>query len=283
MQNGFAYQTETGVYFEVRKFPAFGQLSGLTSEELGLRRIELCSSKKTPEDFSLWRRHDSGLRWDSPWGYGRPGWHVEDTAISMTHFGNSYDVHGGASELVFPHHEAEIAQAEALTGKAPFVRFWLHTGLLTVRGRKMSKSLGNVIQIREALQKYTASELRYYFASFHYREQVRVSDSALKRASSQLKRIQKNLNIFQNLRPTARTRGDAKVATLVQRAEAKFRRYMDHDFNSPRALEVLANLSEDLSRLGNTRLTESSKKSASGIFQRMADVLGILSVSERSN
>lgn len=280
MENGVAYQTETGVYFEVKKFPGFGQLSGLSSEELGLRRIELCSSKKSPEDFSLWRRHDTGLRWDSPWGYGRPGWHVEDTAISMTHFGNSYDIHGGASELIFPHHEAEIAQAEALTGKAPFVRFWLHSGLLTMKGRKMSKSLGNVIQIREALQKYTSTELRYYFASFHYREQVKISEFALKRASSRLKRIRNNINIFENLRPTAATGEAVKLATLLHRAETKFRKCMSDDFNSPKALEVLSDLSEDLSKVGNSRLREGSKESAQAAFRRMSDVFGILSLSD---
>ena len=283
MENGIAYQTETGVYFEVKKSPRFGQLSGLSSEELGLRRIELCSSKKAPEDFSLWRRHDTGLRWNSPWGYGRAGWHVEDTAISMAHFGKSYEMHGGASELVFPHHEAEIAQAEALTGKAPFVRFWLHTGLLTMKGRKMSKSLGNAIQIREALRNYTAAELRFYFASFHYRNQVKISDSALKRASSRLKHIERNFNIFQNLRPTAGVGGEAKLAALVQRAVSQFRKYMDDDFDSPRALEVLENLSERLSRLANARLNGLSKKSAERVFQRMLDVLGILSLSERPN
>ncbi len=276
MQNGIAYQTETGVYFEVQKFPGFGQLSGLSSDELGLRRIELCSSKKAPEDFSLWRRHDTGLRWDSPWGYGRPGWHVEDTAISMTHFGNSYDIHGGASELIFPHHEAEIAQAEALTGKAPFVKYWLHTGLLTMKGRKMSKSLGNVIQIREALRKYTAPEIRYYFAAFHYKDEVTVSESALKRASGRLKRIHKNFRIFHNLQSTRGAGTNRKLVALLQKAETSFRKCMDDDFNSPRAVEILGNLSEDLSKFGNVNLTESSKRSAEEGFLKMSDVFGIL-------
>ena len=132
-------------------------------------------------------------------GDGRPGWHVEDTAISMANFGETYDMHGGASELIFPHHEAEIAQAEALTGRVPFVRFWLHTGLLTIKGRKMSKSLGNVIRIRDALKSYTAADLRYYFASFHYREQVNISDAALKQASRRLKANTRELQRFPKL------------------------------------------------------------------------------------
>lgn len=277
IDKGVGYQTETGVYFEVKKFPKFGRLSGQSKEELGLRRLELCSSKRNPEDFSVWRRHDTGLRWNSPWGDGRPGWHVEDTAISMAHFGDTYDMHGGASELIFPHHEAEIAQAEALTGKAPFVRFWLHAGLLTTKGRKMSKSLGNMIRIRDALNEYTAAELRYYFASFHYREQVRISDSAFKRASSRLKYIQNNFNAFQSLQWTTGASKGRKLFVLIQRAESEFRKHMDNDFDTPKALAVLMNLSEKLSRLGKRTLDQRSKESAERAFRGMAGIFGILS------
>jgi cysteinyl-tRNA synthetase len=277
IDRGVAYQTETGVYFEVKKFLRFGQLSGQSNEELGLRRLELCSSKTSPEDFSLWRRHDTGLRWNSPWGDGRPGWHVEDTAISITHFGDTYDMHGGASELIFPHHEAEIAQAEALTGKVPFVRFWLHTGLLTMKGRKMSKSLGNAISVRDVLKEYTAAELRYYFASFHYRNEVNISDAALKRASNRLKYMQKKFNAFQNLQPAVGPRKKTKLPALVQSAESEFRKHMDNDFDTPKALTVLARFSEKLSRLSRARLDQPSKESAEGAFRAMANVFGILS------
>ncbi|HUK29326.1 MAG TPA: cysteine--tRNA ligase, partial [Candidatus Acidoferrales bacterium] len=196
IDKGVAYESETGVYFEVSKFPNFGQLSGQSHEELGLRRLELCSSKRKPEDFSLWRKYSEGLAWDSPWGRGRPGWHIEDTAISMAILGDTYDVHGGASELIFPHHEAEIAQAEALTGKMPFVRCWLHTGLLNVDGRKMSKSLGNVVRIRDALRESTAAELRYYFATFHYREPMVFSKDKLTKAKQKLQLLRTSLSQF---------------------------------------------------------------------------------------
>jgi cysteinyl-tRNA synthetase len=277
ISRGVAYQTETGVYFEVNKFPNFGQLSGLRKEELGLRRLELCSSKLNTEDFSLWRRHDSGLRWNSPWGDGRPGWHVEDTAISITHFGETYDMHGGASELIFPHHEAEIAQAEALTGKSPFVKFWLHTGLLTTKGRKMSKSLGNVIRLRDALAEYTAAELRYYFASSHYREQVNISDSSLKRASNRLKYIQRNFNEFLNVESRTGVGKKTNLPVLIHRAEVEFRKHMDNDFDTPEALAVLTKLSEKLSRREKWKLDHRSKASAERAFRSMADVFGILS------
>jgi len=275
---GVAYETETGVYFEVRKFPKFGQLSGQIQEELGLRRLELCSSKKNPEDFSLWRKHDSGLRWDSPWGQGRPGWHVEDTAISMTRFGETYDLHGGASELVFPHHEAEIAQAEALSGKTPFVRFWLHTGLLSIKGRKMSKSLGNMIRIRDTLREYAPADLRYYFASIHYRDTVSISDLALKRARNHLKALQKNYNSFHFLQPGTGA-SKAERMNFLRRAESEFTRHMDDDFNTARALRVLTDLARKLSLLARTGrgIDQKSKDEIDQRFRRMADVFGILS------
>lgn len=276
ISKGVAYETETGVYFEVGKFPAFGQLSGQTREELGLRRLELCSSKRNVEDFSLWRKHDSGLRWDSPWGQGRPGWHVEDTAISMTRLGETYDLHGGASELIFPHHEAEIAQAEALTGKSPFVKFWLHTGLLSVKGRKMSKSLGNVIRIRDALRYYSASDLRYYFASFHYRKPVVLSDSALKLASSQLAKILTHFDNFLAREPISRSDG-RKVARLAHTSERQFTHFMNDDFNTPMALKVLGKLAEAMDGLSRKGVVnERTKVEVQERFRRMANVFGIL-------
>jgi cysteinyl-tRNA synthetase len=279
VDKGAAYETETGVYFEVRKFPNFGKLSGLTHEELGLRRLELCSSKRNPEDFSLWRKHESGLRWDSPWGFGRPGWHVEDTAISMKNFGETYDMHGGASELVFPHHEAEIAQAESLTGKAPFVRFWLHTGLLSIKGRKMSKSLGNVIRIRDALKQYAPADLRYYFASVHYRDSVSISELAIKRAHSQRSALQKDFTKFLAIPTLARSRKVAKLEGLLRGAEREFMRRMDDDFDTKGALRVLKRLAGQLGKLSKTltRIDQGSKKDAERRFRRMATVFGVLS------
>jgi cysteinyl-tRNA synthetase len=281
IDKGVAYETETGVYFEVKKFLKFGQLSGLSAEELGLRRLELCSSKHNVEDFSLWRKHDkAGFGWDSPWGHGRPGWHLEDTAISMTNFGETYDIHGGASELMFPHHEAEIAQAEALSGKAPFVRFWLHTGLLSVRGRKMSKSLGNVIRIRDALKDYTAQELRYYFASHHYRQPVVISDAGLRLASHNLSALNGNFNAFVDSNASnGSIKNGKKLIALTERTKAEFRRCMDDDFNTPRALRALMDLSRRLRGFTRPWLVadRQSKQDAENAFRKMAGVFGILS------
>ena len=275
IDKGAAYETETGVYFEVDKFPRFGQLSGQSREELGLRRLELCSSKRHPEDFSLWRKYEKGLAWDSPWGRGRPGWHIEDTAISMAQFGDTYDVHGGASELIFPHHEAEIAQAEALTGKVPFVRYWIHTGLLNVDGRKMSKSLGNMIRIRDALREYSAAELRFYFASVHYKEPMIFSKNGLTKAIRRLHSLRKNFNSFLDAQPATDSR-ERKVSAKLSRYESALRRHMNNDFYTPGAIDVLQEFAEDLAK-SSSALGQETKVRLETIFRSMAGVLGILS------
>jgi len=277
IERGVAYETNTGVYFEVNKFPRFGNLSGLNREELSLRRLELCSSKKNPEDFSIWRKNDSAPGWNSPWGYGRPGWHVEDTAISMSILGDTYDIHGGASELIFPHHDAEIAQAEALTGKYPFVRFWLHTGLLNLEGRKMSKSLGNVIRIRDALKKYSAEDLRFYFASYHYRAPIVLSELHLKNAIAKRRMITKKFTTFSNLNAVDGS-NNVKLLKIVKNAEVVFRKHLDNDFDTPGALTVIAKFGEDLSRFTKRRekVNLESKRMAQNVFQNMTNVLGIM-------
>jgi len=270
---GVAYETETGVYFEVEKFPKFGELSGQSHDELGLRRLELCSSKRKPEDFSLWRKYEKGLGWDSPWGYGRPGWHIEDTAIAMACFGETYDMHGGASELIFPHHEAEIAQAEALTGKSPFVRYWLHTGLLSVEGRKMSKSLGNVVSIHSAIKEYGVPTLRFYFASFHYRQPMVLSASGLRKATGELAAMNKALQAFMTAKPTSSPKHERTLKVILERSESVFKRNMDNDFDTPKALGVLKALARNLSSL---RVNQEARLTAEAAFHRMAYVFGIL-------
>ena len=275
IDKGVAYESETGVYFEVNKFPRFGKLSGQTHEELGLRRLELCSSKREPEDFSLWRKYAEGLAWDSPWGRGRPGWHIEDTAISMALLGDTYDLHGGAIELIFPHHEAEIAQAEALTGKSPFVRYWMHTGLLNVDGRKMSKSLGNVIRIRDALRAHSASELRFYFASFHYREPMIFSKEKLDKAKIKLDNLRASYGRFLATGPMTSSAGTTHAAALVNKFETEFRRQMNNDFYAPGALEVLRTYAKQLEKTAR-KMDEGGKAAAETAFRRMADVIGIL-------
>jgi cysteinyl-tRNA synthetase len=171
VDRGFAYPSEGSVYYDVAKFPAYGKLSGqrVEAQRTGTR-IEVDASKRSPEDFVLWKAATPGEpSWESPWGPGRPGWHIEDTAITVRLLGARYDLHGGGVELKFPHHEAEIAQAEAATGEAPLVRFWMHVGLLNMKGEKMSKSLGNVVGLAEVLDEFGPEVLRFYYLNAHYR------------------------------------------------------------------------------------------------------------------
>jgi cysteinyl-tRNA synthetase len=171
VDRGFAYAANGSVYYDVGRFPAYGKLSGQRVEALQPgARVAVEAGKRSPEDFVLWKASKPGEpTWDSPWGPGRPGWHIEDTAITVRLHGPRYDLHGGGMDLKFPHHEAEIAQAEAATGEAPLVNYWMHVGLVTMKGEKMSKSLGNVYGLDEALRTHGPEVLRFYYLNAHYR------------------------------------------------------------------------------------------------------------------
>ena len=191
LKKGFAYRTKSGVYFEVKKFGGYGKLSRQNLEETRRGwRIEPDPEKKDRLDFALWKNRQAGeLAWPSPWGAGRPGWHIEDTAIAEKFFGPQYDIHGGAVDLKFPHHESEIAQAEAASGKKPFVKIWMHTGFLLAGGEKMSKSSGNFITIRDFLKNRDAAALRLLIASRHYRSPLDYEESLAENAENSLRTI----------------------------------------------------------------------------------------------
>jgi cysteinyl-tRNA synthetase len=183
-----AYVTETGVYFNVDTFERNGELSGQEQSKRMSRITD--ASKHNPLDFALWKIGEYGeYTWDSPWGRGRPGWHIEDTAISEKYFGQQYDIHGGGLDLIFPHHEAEIAQMESLEGKHPMVKYWMHTGFLTVKGEKMSKSLGNFVTIRDALKTWNKDVLRYFILLSHYRSPLQATDEGIANAAKALEHI----------------------------------------------------------------------------------------------
>jgi cysteinyl-tRNA synthetase len=221
-----AYVTETGVYFNLDTFDRNGELSG---QERAKRVSRLAdASKHNPHDFALWKTGEYGeYTWDSPWGRGRPGWHIEDTAISEKYFGQQYDMHGGGLDLIFPHHEAEIAQMESLEGKNPMVKYWLHTGFLTVKGEKMSKSLGNFITIRDALKTWNRDVLRYFILLSHYRSPLQATDEGMANAAKALEHI----------------RAVAKKDNGVNEAGRKaFIDAMEADLNTPNALAAIQGL-----------------------------------------
>jgi len=249
VDKGFAYESEGDVYFEVDRFEGYGKLSGRALDEqqhtpgLGAE----AERKRGPWDFALWKAAKPGEpSWESQWGPGRPGWHIECSTMSMKYLGEGFDIHGGGLDLVFPHHENEIAQAEACSGKQ-FVRYWMHSGMLNIDLEKMSKSLGNIKALREVLEEYDAQTIRMLMLGTHYRSPLNFSDESLNDARASLERIKNcRFNVEDTVRRTAswqggmiRTEAETMLVHFLNDAEAEFRGHMDDDFNSAAALGVL--------------------------------------------
>lgn len=270
IEKGFAYESNGSVYFEVGKFSDFGKLSGQVLDELQAgARVEVDENKRNPEDFALWKAYKEGEPfWESPWGKGRPGWHIEDTAISMSFFGDQYDIHGGGPELIFPHHDSEIAQAEAVSGKVPFVKYWLHTGLLNVEGEKMAKSLGNFWTIKDALAEYPAEVLRYFLIYAHYRSPIDYTREQLEDSKKSYQRLLDTYNLIRNEskrarqtlsnggEPSAGSGGsghelsdlDTEFDSIRQEIFDSFIKAMDDDFNTREAIAVLFKLVTEVNK-----------------------------------
>ena len=226
VKKGYAYKISDGYYFNLKKFSDYGKLSGRTTlgEEDAVSRIDENSEKKNKGDFCLWKFSKADEpSWDTKLGKGRPGWHIEDTAITEHFFGSQYDIHGGAKDLIFPHHEAEIAQMESISGKKPLVRYWLHTGFLNVKGQKMSKSLENFFTIRDILKKYSANALRFLFIQTHYRSAIDFSENSLESAKNSLER----LNDFMMKLKTGK---DNLPDSYLKKVKENFIKAMDDDF-----------------------------------------------------
>ena len=267
VENGYAYLADGVVYFDTSKYPYYGKLSHQSKRELSLRPLELTPNKKNLLDFALWRPVilEEG-KWDSPWGRGSPGWHIEDTAVTLTNFGPQYDIHGGAYELVYPHHEAELAQGESLTGIRPLVRYWVHTGLVNLSGRKMSKSAGNTLLVRELLREYSADELRYYLLSWHYRDDMEFSLPRLKSASRAYSRAVAKAGMLRKSAAETTSRvGPSQDA--VRKRLSTFYSAMDDDVDTPRAIRWV----ED-ELIGGSSSDEARDYSA---LRVVSDVLGV--------
>src|SRR5438874_885871 len=240
LAGGYAYVVDGDVYFEVRRFPAYGKLSGRNLEDLlAGARVEVDERKRDPRDFALWKSAKPGEpSWPSPWGPGRPGWHIECSAMSMRYLGESFDLHGGGEDLIFPHHECELAQAEACTGR-PFARYWAHNGMLNMGKEKMSKSLGNTLNIREVVKRHDPDALRLWMLGTHYRNMIEWSEERVEEAARALDRFARLL------RDAAAVRHAATAAALppaFAEFRPRFERAMDDDFNTPQALAALFDL-----------------------------------------
>jgi cysteinyl-tRNA synthetase len=239
VDKGMGYAIDSGVYYDISKFPEYGKLSKQNLDQLTVHRVDPDPDKRNPADFVIWKAQKPGeIAWDSPWGKGRPGWHIEDTAITLTYFGPTYDLHGGGSDLIFPHHEAEIAQAEGLTGKKPLAKYWLHTGLLTIKGQDMHKSLGNIIPLQDALKKFGVTALRVLYASTHYRSPLDFTEEALKQAGNLARRFRRAYDQLERLNKTESSSkaADERIRKQTEEAVKEFYAAMDDDFNTPGAL-----------------------------------------------
>ena len=288
IRQGYAYPVAGDVYFSVAKFSEYLKLSKRNLEDMQAgARVEVDERKEHPMDFALWKGAKPGEpSWDSPWGPGRPGWHIECSAMSMKLLGETFDIHGGGKDLVFPHHENEIAQSEAATGK-PFVNYWLHNGFVNINAEKMSKSLGNFFTIKEVLAKYDSEVLRFFLLSAHYRSPIDFSDQNLTEAEGGLERIYKTLAGIDATLPgkpvveaTAGSDAERELAGKVADFLPRFREAMDDDFNTALALGNVFDLVRSLNRLlaESDGLTATQKELLLTARERIAEagrVLGL--------
>jgi cysteinyl-tRNA synthetase len=295
IEKGHAYVVAGDVYFDVKSFPEYGKLSGRTGEEdtMAGARVEVDERKRNPEDFALWKSAKPGEPfWDSPWGRGRPGWHIECSAMSMKHLGETLDIHAGGSDLIFPHHENEIAQSEAANGK-PFARYWLHGAFLKIGGRRMGKSEGNFIFVRDALNQYKPEAIRLFLLSAHYRSPLNYTDESLQEAMNAVSRLQNCLDNMKRFGSEGEIQGELSEeekglqdATISLRE--KFVAEMDNDFNTAGAIGAIfefVSKANSFIAQNQGRFTDNSRKLLRAGYETLkgiCDVLGIYGISEES-
>jgi len=284
LEKGYAYETENGdVYFSVEKFDEYGKLSGRQIEDLEAgARVEVREEKRHPADFALWKHADPEhiLRWPSPWGWGYPGWHVECTAMASRYLGETFDIHGGGLDNIFPHNECEIAQAEAATGEN-YARYWVLTGSLTVDEVPMSKSLGNFITIKEALDLYSSEAIRFFILSSHYRKPVDFSRDALLSAERGVERLHNTVRALRERKESLPRAGTAELSHLgnLMPYSERFLEAMDDDFNTPQAIAALFDLNKEVNQLLNsdTTLSQGTLAAIDDIYRELGgEILGII-------
>jgi|TARA_B100000959_G_scaffold41310_2_gene41232 cysteinyl-tRNA synthetase len=271
IEKNYAYAISGDVYFRVKEDEDYGKLSRRNVDELlAGARLEIEETKENPADFALWKSQKPGEpAWDSPWGQGRPGWHIECTAMSLTYLNNRVDIHGGGQDLVFPHHENEIAQSESYTGVEPFARYWMHNGTLGYGQEKMSKSLGNVFSIAEALEEFSSDALRMFFLSSHYRTPLVFSNESVKGQQRAMERLKSALES-----PS----GEGTVLD-TKTYQNRFKSAMDEDFNTPIAMSVIFDLARDINRESTKGL---NVEAAQELLGDLAEVLGLTLKSDDS-
>ncbi len=281
VKKGLAYQVDGDVYFEVAKYSAYGRLSKRRLDDMQAgARVDVDERKRHPMDFALWKSSKPGEpSWESPWGPGRPGWHIECSAISMKHLGETFDIHGGGMDLIFPHHENEIAQSCGATGKE-FARYWIHNGFVQINQEKMSKSLGNFFTIREIFEKsewsqeITGEILRYFLLTNHYRSPLDFSDQGLREAKYALDGF---YDLFNRLKETSTVEGSVndKLTTAIERTRSAFEQAMNDDFNTPAAVAELQGFRSTVNKLLEAGLSAKAKERARQLFRFLGSVTGL--------
>jgi len=276
IDKGFAYEVEGDVYFRISRFPNYGKLSrrSLDQMEAGAR-VDVDARKEHPMDFALWKAAKEGEpAWDSPWGPGRPGWHIECSAMSMAFLGEQLDIHGGGHDVIFPHHENEIAQSEAYTGKSPFVRYWMHNALLRLGEdeEKMTRHLGNIVSVEEALQKYSSDAIRLFILSSHYRSPLTWKDENVLAAERGAERLRVALKDYEE--GPAESPGGA-LSQAADEARREFVAAMDDDFNTSQAVAQVFDLARVINQARDAGDRGESLSYAQGVLKELTNVLGL--------
>lgn len=282
IENGYAYEVNGSVYYSIEKFREYGKLSGRSLDEMiaGVR-VESKSEKRRPADFALWKKAEQGhiMKWQSPWGEGYPGWHIECSAMSMKYLGEYFDIHGGGIENQFPHHDCEIAQSEAATGK-PFAKYWLHNNMVTVNGQKMGKSLGNFVTLKDAFEQFHPLIIRFFILQSHYRSPLDFSNDALAAAKKGYDRLINTVMVLRQ-RLDMHKDGDA-IPVDLDAYKQQMIEAMNDDFNSPQTIAYLFDLSREVNQYLNdgAQYSTASLKKVDDVYREFGDtVLGIIPAS----
>ncbi len=279
---GYAYEKSGDVYFDTKKFETYGKLSGQDMDALEVgARIEMDERKKNGTDFVLWKAKKEGEPyWDSPWGQGRPGWHIECSVMSTKYLGDTLDIHAGGQDLIFPHHENEIAQSEAYTSK-PYVRYWIHNGYINIDNQKMSKSKGNFFTVRDILKLYDGEVIRFFMLSAHYRNPVNFSKELIESAENGLNRLyttKENIDHLLNHNKVEKMTEDEIIEyESLMKYKVKFTEAMDDDLNTADAISAIFELARDINKLVDDTKTTDFLENVRALYMELADVLGFLS------
>ncbi|WXG40953.1 MAG: cysteine--tRNA ligase [Candidatus Freyarchaeum deiterrae] len=284
ISGGYAYEVDGSIYFRVSKDKDYGKLSHQSMENiLAGARVEVDENKDDPRDFALWKKAKEGeIFWSSPWGNGRPGWHMECSTMSIKYLGPRIDIHGGGMDLIFPHHECEIAQSESYTGK-PFVKYWVHNGFVTINQEKMSKSLGNFFTIREVLEKYDGETIRFFLLGTHYRSQIDYSEQHLQEAKQNLQKIYNAINKLKTLikgqdqteinEPGAE---EKELLKQVEKSKQEFIDALDDDFNTREAMPTIFELTKAINSLhSNSKISKNALETALQTYEEFGQILGL--------